>query len=131
MRLHRFAAFALLLVVAGLAGCGSERAASGPPATNAGPRAPANAPAMAGRWVLSSTGASCVMNLTGAAGAGEGTIAPEGGCPGNFFTSRKWVFEGDALVLKDHKGDTLAKLSLAGERFDGQSAAGQAVSLAR
>ena len=23
----------------------------------------------------------------------EGTIAPEGGCPGKFFTSRKWIYE--------------------------------------
>jgi Protease inhibitor Inh len=118
----------LLALSAGLAGCGSDRAASGPP-VSATPRPPANAPPMAGRWTLSSAGGSCAMNFAGAAGAGEGTIAPEGGCPGNFFTSRKWSFEGEALVIKDHKGDKLAQLTIAGGGFQGQSTGGQAVSL--
>ena len=41
----------------------------------------------------------------------QGTIAPEGGCPGSFFTSRKWTFEHGALIIRDHKGESLAELS--------------------
>jgi hypothetical protein len=46
-------------------------------------------------------------------GAPEGSIAPAGGCPANFFTSRKWSFEHDMLIIRDHKGEALAELSFA------------------
>jgi hypothetical protein len=89
--------------------------------------------AMAGRWTLTSPGSGgCAMNFGGNPGAAEGTIAPEGGCPGNFFTSRKWVFDENGLVIRDHTGQPLARLALgASGRFDGQAATGQPVSLAR
>ena len=89
---------------------------------------------MAGRWTLSSPGAgSCAMAFGGAgAGASEGTIAPEGGCPGSFFTSRKWTVDRDSLLIRNHLGETLAQLKLgdAGQ-FAGQSTAGQPVTLSR
>ncbi len=118
------AKLAALAMAALLAGCADNRAANGPPA--------ANAPsAMAGRWMLSSPGAgSCAMTFGG--GPSEGTIAPEGGCPGNFFTSRKWSVERDSLVIRNHLGETLAQLKPGdGGRYDGQSTAGQAVGLSR
>ena len=72
------------------------------------------------------------MNFGAVAGASEGTIAPEGGCPGNFFTSRKWVFEESGLVIRDHTGQPLAQLAFAPpSRFDGRAASGQAVTLSR
>ena len=72
------------------------------------------------------------MNFGSAPGAAEGTIAPEGGCPGNFFTSRKWVFEDAGLLIRDHTGQPLAQLAFAPPgRFDGQATTGQAVSLGR
>jgi hypothetical protein len=88
---------------------------------------------MSGRWTLNSPGAgTCAMNFAGAQGAAEGTIAPEGGCPGNFFTSRKWVFEQDGLVIRDHTGKPLAQLAVVSpSRLDGQATTGQAVMLAR
>ena len=57
----------------------------------------------------------------GAAGAAavEGTIAPEGGCPGKFFTSRKWTYDQAGLTMRDHTGQPLAQLS---EAASGQSA---------
>ena len=69
----------------------------------------------------------------GAAGRGavEGTIAPEGGCPGKFFTSRKWTFEQGSLVMRDHNGQPLAQLSGAGGRFDGKATSGEPVTLTR
>jgi hypothetical protein len=86
---------------------------------------------MAGRWALSgAAGGTCAMNLGG--GGSEGTIRPEGGCPGNFFTSRKWTFESGALVIRDHNNQPLARLTqVVPGRFEGQSTAGPAVSLVR
>ncbi len=86
---------------------------------------------MAGRWQLAAAGASqCVMNFGATPDAGEGTIAPEGGCPGNFFTSRKWTFEQGSLVIRDHNGQPLGQLALASPgRFDGKAANGQQVTL--
>ena len=60
----------------------------------------------------------------------QGTIAPEGGCPGNFFTSRKWTFEHGMLIIRDFKNQPLAQLSFAGDRFEGEDANGK-LSLSR
>jgi hypothetical protein len=142
-----------LLLIAGLAvGC-SERLSLGslgsgsapaPEPLAAAPTSPATSLAdtgvrrpppinMAGRWTLNAPGAGgCAMNFGAVAGASEGTIAPEGGCPGNFFTSRKWVFEDSGLVIRDHTGQPLAQLAFAPpSRFDGRTATGQAVTLSR
>jgi Protease inhibitor Inh len=118
-----FVVAAVLAVAVTLGACANDRATSGPPVSSAS--------TMAGRWMLSSPGAgSCAMTFGG--GPGEGTIAPEGGCPGNFFTSRKWTFDGSSLVIKNHLGDTLAQLKSGdGGRYDGQSTAGQPVTLSR
>jgi hypothetical protein len=61
----------------------------------------------------------------GAAFAPQGTIAPEGGCPGNFFTSRKWTFEHGMLIIRDFKSQPLAQLSYAGDHFEGEDATGK------
>jgi len=100
--------------------------------TPAGPRAPPPVN-MAGRWTLTSPGSGgCAMNFGSVPGAAEGTVAPEGGCPGNFYTSRKWVFEENGLVIRDHTGQPLARLALGpAGRFDGQATTGQPVTLAR
>ena len=71
------------------------------------------------------------MNFGNAPGAGQGTIAPEGGCPGNFYTSRKWTYERGTLIMRDHKGEPLAELSFAAGRFEGHQPDGAAVSLSR
>jgi protease inhibitor Inh len=118
-----------------LAGCSTDRAAA--PTAAAEPRAApvrgAPPEALAGRWMLASPGSSsCGMNFGAAPGAAEGTIAPEGGCPGNFFTSRKWTFENGSLVIRDHNGEPLGQLALAApSRFEGKAAAGAALSLTR
>jgi hypothetical protein len=83
---------------------------------------------MAGRWRLAAaTGSACFMTF-GVAGSGaaaaQGTIAPEGGCPGNFFTSRKWTFEDGELIIRDFKGQKLAQLAYSGDHFQGEDASG-------
>ncbi|MEJ0076126.1 MAG: AprI/Inh family metalloprotease inhibitor [Alphaproteobacteria bacterium] len=111
-----------------LAGCAGEQAVTG--TTMVRPGAPPEP--MAGRWLLASGPAQCGMNFGGAPEAPEGTIAPEGGCPGNFYTSRKWTFDQTGLVIRDHNGQPLAQLALAGPgRFEGKATAGASITLAR
>ena len=85
---------------------------------------------MAGRWlVITPNSPSCGMIF--GAGADGGTIKPEGGCPGDFFTSRQWAMEQDELVIRDHNSELLAQLKFAGGRFEGKSNKGLQVTIAR
>jgi len=92
---------------------------------------------MAGRWMLTSPNrGQCGMNFSGAPKATEGTIRPEGGCPGNFFTSRTWALVEGTIVIKDHNGEQLVQLSPSNTSgasiwFEGQAATGERVMLAR
>lgn len=99
----------------------------------AAPSGPPPAVDMAGRWVLATPGAgNCGMNFAAAPGAREGTIAPEGGCPGKFFTSRRWAVEQNAIIIRNHAGEMLAQFSVAEpSRLQGQAANGEQVSLTR
>ncbi len=126
-------AAAALLVLAALAACASAPKPEPPPVAAAPPPAPTPPPIdLAGRWRLTAAaGGACFMTLGDASGAAQGTIAPEGGCPGNFFTSRKWTFEHDALIIRDHKGQPLAQLSFTGGHFEGQDSNGGTLSLSQ
>jgi hypothetical protein len=88
---------------------------------------------MGGRWFLAASGSGmCAMTFNATPGALEGAIAPEGGCPGNFFTSRQWALSQGALVIRDHNGAPLVQLASVGpDRFEGRTAAGEVISLAR
>jgi hypothetical protein len=87
---------------------------------------------LAGKWKLSAAaGGGCLMTLTANPGATDGKIAPAGGCPGNFFTSRKWTYEKDTLTIRDFKGQALADLSFANDHFEGKNSGGDAITLAR
>ena len=114
-----------------LSGCASEQATTGAPVSATRYGAPPEP--MGGRWQLSAPGQSqCVMNFNAGTAEGEGTIAPEGGCPGNFYTSRKWSFEQGGLVLRDHNGQPLGQFALASPgRFDGKATNGQPMTLTR
>ena len=138
----RLAALPAIVCASLLAGCsGSDRTIFGgsdnPPAASSVPAGPAAKPPpvnLAGRWTLSATGSSsCVMTFgAGAPDATDGTIAPAGGCPFNFFTSRKWSYTEAGLTLRDHNAQALAQLSPAGpNRFEGKTGAGQDVALSR
>jgi hypothetical protein len=143
MNSARAALAACVLVL--LAGCDGGRFGStdnAPPtiAVATAPVKPVPPPVnMAGRWLLASTdGRKCGMTFANAAAANApatapGTIAPEGGCPGKFFTSRSFVFDqGGALVIRDHTGAPLGQLTMGGSgRFEGQGTEGQTLSLTR
>ena len=127
-------AAAALLVLAALAACASAPKPEPPPVAAAPPPSPPlpTPPPidLAGRWRLTAAaGGACFMTFGNAPSAAQGTIAPEGGCPGNFFTSRKWTFEHDALIIRDHKGQPLAQLSFTGGHFEGQDSNGGTLSL--
>ena len=134
---------ALAMSALALAGCGGGLGgidlggSAAPPAAAPAPAMTAPPVSMAGRWLLSSPGrGQCHMNFGAGAAAAEGaiagTIAPEGGCPGKFFTSRKWAFESNQLIIRDHTGQPLAQLAFgASGRFDGQATNGQPVMLGR
>jgi Protease inhibitor Inh len=114
-----------------LPGSITERGSAAPPGA---PRPGGAAPVtMTGRWVLAMPNAGfCNMTFAGTPGTAEGTIAPEGGCPGNFFTSRKWAFEPTGLVIRDHNGVPLAELNTAApNRLEGRATSGEQVSLTR
>ena len=87
---------------------------------------------MVGRWILATPNApSCGLEFKGAASARAGTVMPDGGCPANFYLSRRWAMEGDALTITDDGSQPLAQLKSAGTHFEGRSAGGTAVTLSR
>jgi hypothetical protein len=139
----RIATLPLSICALLLAACGgADRMTLGsgvdsPPAAASPALAPAAKPPptnMAGRWTLSAPGStSCGMTFgANSPEATEGTVAPAGGCPFNFFTSRKWTYTDAGLTLRDHTAQALAQLAPAGpNRFEGKTNAGQEVALSR
>lgn len=131
-------AAAALLVLAALSACsasdqlGANKPEPQPAAAPPPPPAPPPV-AVAGRWKFTAaSGGGCFMTLGAASPAAvDGTVAPEGGCPGAFFTSRKWTFERGDLILRNHKAEALAQLSYAGGHFEGHETGGAAVTLSR
>ena len=129
-----FRASALILALLVLAGCSGMGLDAG--RSNAAPEvAPPTPPQvdLAGRWLLSSPGrGQCHMTFgSSAPTAVEGTIKPEGGCPGKFFTSRKWTHDQAGLTLRDHTGQPLAQLAGEGGGFQGKATSGEPIALMR
>jgi hypothetical protein len=139
----RVATVSILVCAVLLAACsgGSDRfsldgsSSSSPPASAAPASSAAVVPPLnlAGRWTLSSTGTgACAMTFGANPNATEGSIAPAGGCPFNFFTSRKWAYNETGLTIRDHNAQTLAQLAPAGpNRFEGKTSSGQDIALSR
>jgi Protease inhibitor Inh len=133
------AAISIMICAALLAACSdSERLGGTPTGSPSGPSAaaPQAAPppvSLSGRWTLSSAGSgSCAITFGANPDATEGTIAPGGGCPFNFFTSRKWNYTVAGLTIRDHNAQALAQLTPAGPgRFEGKTNAGQDLVLSR
>jgi hypothetical protein len=131
------AGLCLTLLSLALNACTSTERLGGGPEQAAAPTVPPP-PALSpppvdvvGKWRLSVAGGSaCSVTFGGSTGASDGSVAPAGGCPGSFFTSRKWSYESDKLVIRNHKGEVLTQLSFVNGHFEGQAAAGP-VTLAR
>jgi hypothetical protein len=111
------------------AGCNGNPFGGAEPAPAAAPTAPTVN--MSGRWrLVSMRGAACAMTFTSE--GSEGSIAPEGGCPANFYTSRRWVFDQGSLIIQDHNRKTLVtmKHNPSGS-FDGELSSRELVRLER
>ena len=95
--------------------------------------APQATASMAGRWTLAAPNApSCRMTFEEAPGqSDQGTIQPEGGCPGELFRSRVWALAQGLLTIDDSGNQPLATLTLANNGFQGTSTAGMPVALTR
>ncbi|HKS84570.1 MAG TPA: AprI/Inh family metalloprotease inhibitor [Pseudolabrys sp.] len=107
-----------------LAGCAADQNVLDP--------APSRDTTIPGRWILSAPGApSCGLEFGGAGGTREGIIAPDGGCPGNFYLSRHWSVDGGGLTITGGENQVLAQLKSAGRNFEGISATGIQVTLSR
>ncbi|MGA7678823.1 MAG: AprI/Inh family metalloprotease inhibitor [Pseudolabrys sp.] len=117
-----------VLVVLTLTACAGEQ-------LSLGSSAPTPTPAdssIPGRWMLNVPNApSCGLEFGGAPGARTGKVAPDGGCPGSFYMSRRWAMDGDALTITDGESRPLAQLKSNGTHFEGQSTAGTPVTLTR
>jgi hypothetical protein len=114
-----------ILVVLTLTGCASERSSleSGPAQTDLG---------IPGRWTLSAPNApSCGIEFGAAASGRSGSVSPDGGCPGNIYTSRRWSMDDGAIKITDAENQPLAHFRLIGNRFEGQSSTGVPLTLAR
>jgi hypothetical protein len=125
---------ALLLMIMSVAGCTGDRFSDWQWPGTTKDKPPPPAVNMSGRWMLTSPNrGQCGMQFSGAAKAIEGAIAPEGGCPGSFYTSRKWTLEDGNVVIRDHNGEQLAQLTSTGTGmwFEGQATSGERVMLAR
>jgi hypothetical protein len=117
-----------VLVILMLTACAGEQSS---PGSSTSTPTPADS-SMPGRWILSAPNSpSCGLEFGGTPDARSGTVAPDGGCPGNFYMSRRWAFESGVLTIIGGENQLLAQLRLAGGRFEGQSTAGVAVTLAR
>lgn len=133
----------IIICAALLAACSSNDRFAGdtaPPSGSPAGVGPAGSPAgvappfnLAGRWTLSSTGTgACAMTFSALQDATEGTIAPAGGCPFNFFTSRKWTYSEAGMTIRDHNAQILAQLAPTGSnRFEGKTNSGQDIVLSR
>jgi|SRR4051812_25769305 hypothetical protein len=125
---------ALSLALLALTACSGERFGGFDGPGSSASQAPAPPPVnLAGRWLLSSAGRGQCRMTFGAAGpaAVEGTIAPEGGCPGKFYMSRKWTSDPNGITMRDHNGQPLAQLSGDGAQFNGKTTGGEPVTLTR
>ena len=123
-----------MLTLAGCSGVEWPGSSSSPTATMAQPpQAGAPPVSLAGRWQLSSPGRGQCNMTFGASSptAADGTIAPEGGCPGKIYMSRKWTYDQTGLTLRDHNGQPLAQLAGEGGNFQGKATSGEPVALMR
>jgi hypothetical protein len=123
MRTIGFGGLVLAILLSGCAGASSPFAAPEPAARELN---------MTGRWILTAPNApSCGINLAAAPGAQQGAVSPEGGCPANFFTGRRWTFADGTLTITDEESQPLAQFKFSIDHFAGQSTGGIPLTLTR
>ncbi len=86
---------------------------------------------LVGNWKTNASGSTCQMFLT-LTKYGNASRGGTRGCPGELANMRGWDVQGKQLIVYDDSGNTIARLySSGGEKLDGQTVSGQAVSLYR
>ncbi|MGB8560597.1 MAG: hypothetical protein WCD62_19455 [Pseudolabrys sp.] len=110
-------------IVLALQGCAGEQFSLGsstrPPTDDALP----------GRWLLTTPNARLAdWNLAARLGRATERLRP---MAGDFYTSRRWAMEGGTLTIANERNEPLAQFKFAGNQFEGRSAAGTPVILAR
>ncbi len=73
---------------------------------------------------------ACGLDFTEGDGS-KGIVRPDGGCPAAFYKSRRWIYEQNALTIKDADDELLGQLTLEGGQFQGKAANGTPISLTR
>jgi hypothetical protein len=73
----------------------------------------------------------CGLEFRGNPGSQSGSVSPDGGCPGNFYMSRRWSMNDGAIAVTDAENQPLAHFKLVGDRYEGQSVAGVPMTLSR
>lgn len=87
---------------------------------------------MEGRWMLAAPNApSCGLTFTGAPGATEGRVTPDGGCPERFFLARRWRLADGMLTVVDDEGGALGSFRAGDTAFQGKSSSETALTLSR
>lgn len=105
-----------------LTGCASQQLAT----ANVADTSPGD---LAGRWMLSMPQMpACGLNLSGGL---QGRIAPEGGCPGRFFTSRRYSLDNGTMTILDGENLPLGRLTARDDGFTGRAETGETVTLTR
>jgi len=110
-----------------LAGCGGGTSLT----SEQPPDKPSPTDVMDGRWILTAPNApSCGLTFTAPSPSG-GSATPDGGCPERFYLSRRWQLADGTLTIVDGDNTPLGSFRVNGDRFDGRSDAGTALTLSR
>ena len=72
----------------------------------------------------------CGLDFTDGDGS-KGNVRPDGGCPAEFYKSRRWIFEQNALTIRDADDEPLGQLTLDGGQFQGKAVNGAPIALTR
>lgn len=71
---------------------------------------------------------ACGLTLSGGL---QGRITPEGGCPGRFFTSRRYSLDNGTMTIFDGENLPLGRLTAGEDGFSGRAETGEAITLTR
>jgi hypothetical protein len=123
---RRAIGFAFAMLSMTLASCGG-----GTSLTTETPDKPSPTDVMDGRWILAAPNApSCGLTFT-APSPSAGNTTPDGGCPERFYMSRRWRLADGMLTIVDADDTALGTFRVNGDRFEGKSEAGTAITLSR
>jgi hypothetical protein len=95
------------------------------------PGTPAAHLSMAGRWMLGAPNAPpCGVELR-SRNEQAGDLTPDGGCPGGLYKGRRWTLADNVLTIASDSNEALAQLENKGDHFEGRTADGVPLTLAR